>query len=389
MSKKKSVRVFVSFVTPFLYGMERSLIERFEILQPEIQSHFLMTYATFRLNLPVLDAVRKAGISYSFLNDRKDWQMLRKPRSILEAITVLRTLILANRDIFKSSIGEDIFYMPSLRTPYLAFLTILFYRLRKKAVVYGFHDSFNQHSRLLKLLGPLVSHYVFHSAYTQRQFELNNPWAVTRNSPIIPNIVKFVPSSTPSPLSSSSRAILFAGQIAKYKGADLLIEAFLQIKDSYPDVTLHFVGNPHKEFEDEFLKAINTPEAGGRINYWGYRNDVHDFLKSAYIFVQPSRPSLVNEAFGRGVIEAMAAGVPSVCFRSGALPEHVIHGVTGLICEDESASCLARHLQILIVDPMLRNTYAQQAQIRYREYYSPEIVRESWIAFFRSLRKQS
>jgi|GEM_PF-2913255 len=76
MADQKQVKVFVSFITPYLYGMERSIIQQSALLQPEIISHLFMTYTTQRLNLPVLDAVKTAGIPYSFLSDKTDWPML-------------------------------------------------------------------------------------------------------------------------------------------------------------------------------------------------------------------------------------------------------------------------------------------------------------------------
>jgi len=100
-------------------------------------------------------------------------------------------------------------------------------------------------------------------------------------------------------------------------------------------------------------------------------------------------PSLFAESFGRGVVEAMAAGVPSVCFRSGALPEHVIHEETGLICDQESSSCLAKQLSILLGDSSLRDNYAHRAHIRYENHYAPEKLKGRWVMFFQNLRRQN
>jgi len=388
MSDQKPMRIFVSLVTPFLYGMERSTIELFETLQPEVQSHFLLTYTTYRLDLPILRAVTKAQIPFSFLSDKKDWPTPRKPRSIMEGMAILRAIILGNRDTLRASRGSEMFFITSLRTPYSAFLAILAYWLRRKPVMYHWHDTLDKPSRLLRALGPLISHYVFVSEYTRARFEANNTWAITRNSPVIPNIIRYAPSSAPSPLPPNSRAILFVGQITRYKGVDLLIEAFLQIKADYPDITLHFIGTPHDDFRKYFFDAINDPECQGRITHWGYREDVDDFLKSAYILAQPSRPSLFAEAFGRSAVEAMAAGVPAICFRSGALPENVIHGETGLVCDEEDAKCLAHHIRTLLDDPSLRHRYAQQARTRYEKYYAPEILKAHWMTFLQSLRTE-
>lgn len=385
MKAQKPIKVFVTLVTPYLFGMERSVIQRFELLQPEIKAQFMLTYTVYRLKLPILSEIEKANISYSFLSDKNDWPTPRKPRSFTEAVSILKAILLSNRDTLLASGGKDIFYIPSLRAIYSVFFTILYYRLQRKPVVYGFHDTLDKPSRLLKLLGPLISNYVFHSQFTRNCFEQNNTWSIPRNSPTLPNVVRYMPSSTPSPLPEHSRTILFVGQIAPYKGADLLIEAFCKIKDDYPDVTLHFVGTPHNDYQDTFQTKINLPSNEHRIVHWGYRDDVHEFLKSAHIFVQPSRPSMFAEAFGRGVVEAMAAGVPSICFRCGALPEHVIHEVTGLICDDESSECLAEQLRKLLENTKLQEMYGEQARARYETIYAPDIVKSMWIEYFQGL----
>jgi glycosyltransferase involved in cell wall biosynthesis len=45
-------------------------------------------------------------------------------------------------------------------------------------------------------------------------------------------------------------------------------------------------------------------------------------------------PILWEEPFGMVMIEAMACGTPVVALRRGAVPEVVIDGVTGILCDD-------------------------------------------------------
>jgi len=386
MADQKQVKVFVSFITPYLYGMERSIIQQSALLQPEIISHLFMTYTTQRLNLPVLDAVKTAGIPYSFLSDKTDWPMLRKPRSFREALSIIRALILGSRDAFFASRGFDILYTPSLRSIYSLLPTLIAYRLLGKPTVYAFHDTLGKPSRLLQYIGPLVSHYIFYSNYTKSQFVAHNSWATMREMPVIPNVVTYNPTSAPSPLLSYPKSILYLGQIARYKGADLLIEAFRQISATYPTATLHFLGEPHTDFKSDFDSLISSADLAGRVVHWGYREDVHDFLKEAYIFVQPSRPSMFAESFGRGVVEAMAAGVPSVCFKSGALTEHVLDGETGLVCNDETAECLAANLHKLLDDEHLRDRLGSKAQERYQKHYAVDVIRQRWVTYFQGLK---
>ena len=45
-------------------------------------------------------------------------------------------------------------------------------------------------------------------------------------------------------------------------------------------------------------------------------------------------PILWDEPFGMVMIEAMACGTPVVALRRGAVPEVVVDGVTGILCDD-------------------------------------------------------
>ena len=62
---------------------------------------------------------------------------------------------------------------------------------------------------------------------------------------------------------------------------------------------------------------------------WLDRQQIESYLEAADLVVIPSR----WEAFGLVALEAMRAAKPILAFRSGALPEIVLDGVTGVLCE--------------------------------------------------------
>jgi glycosyltransferase involved in cell wall biosynthesis len=76
-------------------------------------------------------------------------------------------------------------------------------------------------------------------------------------------------------------------------------------------------------------------------------------------------------------MEAMAQGVPIVCFRSGAVQEIVLHEKTGWICEETSqqlAEGIARFLQ----DVGFRNACGESARERFNNSYSKPAVLAHW-----------
>ena len=81
----------------------------------------------------------------------------------------------------------------------------------------------------------------------------------------------------------------------------------------------------------------------------GWREDVADCFAAAAVHCCPSLPS-IRESFGLVVLEAKTAGIPSVVFRSGALPELVSHRTDGWVCDEPSAEALAAGLTYFLAD---------------------------------------
>jgi glycosyltransferase involved in cell wall biosynthesis len=73
------------------------------------------------------------------------------------------------------------------------------------------------------------------------------------------------------------------------------------------------------------------------------------------------------------VVEAMALGVPTACFRSGALQEIVLDGQTGILC-NESPAALQEGISRMLGDRDFRDRCGRNARTRYEQLYSREAV---------------
>jgi glycosyltransferase involved in cell wall biosynthesis len=109
----------------------------------------------------------------------------------------------------------------------------------------------------------------------------------------------------------NSNNIIFIANISsqwriRYKGLDLLLEAFILSLQSIPDLTLTIVG----EISPEIQESINIKyiEFTNKIIFPGHVVDIHNYFADSSLYIHPAR----GEAWGMTVAEAMLSGLPSI-----------------------------------------------------------------------------
>ncbi|MGH9049931.1 MAG: glycosyltransferase family 4 protein, partial [Acidimicrobiia bacterium] len=141
----------------------------------------------------------------------------------------------------------------------------------------------------------------------------------------------------------TTRYVLALGTIEPRKNLPTLVRAFDAVADDHRDVGL-VVAGPDGWDADAFASACASARHRSRIRRLGYLSepDRRDLVAGATLFAYPS----LYEGFGHPPLEAMAAGVPVVAARAGALPE--VLGDAALLIdprdEDELAAGLATAL---------------------------------------------
>jgi glycosyltransferase involved in cell wall biosynthesis len=100
-------------------------------------------------------------------------------------------------------------------------------------------------------------------------------------------------------------------------------------------------------------------------------HEVATFLRQSDVLVQSS---VWDEPFGIPAVEAMAAGLPVIASRSGALPEIVVDQTTGLLVEPNSAIALADAMIALIQEQTKARTFGSAGEARARALFSWDVV---------------
>jgi GalNAc-alpha-(1->4)-GalNAc-alpha-(1->3)-diNAcBac-PP-undecaprenol alpha-1,4-N-acetyl-D-galactosaminyltransferase len=167
---------------------------------------------------------------------------------------------------------------------------------------------------------------------------------------VIPNAIREIQiSNVPR-----KKIVLYVGRFAWEKGPERLIRAFAEIKNN-DDWTLHMAGEgPLLGKMKELTKTLSLAE---RVIFHGSVSDVDSLLSDASIYVMPS----VLEGFPNALCEAMAAGLPCVCFDSIPFEAILEHEESGLVIPDGDISALSDKIQQLMQEPELRESLGKKA----------------------------
>ena len=147
--------------------------------------------------------------------------------------------------------------------------------------------------------------------------------------------------------------ILFVGQINVTKGPQILIDAFERVAADFPQAKLVIAGRISDWEGDAWARDLrattlaNTSLAG-RVSFPGFVEDVPGLMASCHLVVIPT---LTEEPLANVVLESKQAGLASIIFPSGGLPETIEHAVDGFICRDNSIESLVDGLRFYLADP--------------------------------------
>jgi len=222
------------------------------------------------------------------------------------------------------------------------------------------------YSRFYRLaVEPFVDRIVCNSRFTER--ELHALGAGLTKSCVIANVSPRRDEVPPAADAREGTRAIFVGQLIPDKGLHVLLDAVATLVAEGSAVTLDVVGalerwepSSYAGYRETLLARVRRPGLAGRVRFLGAREDVPALLRRAGVHIAPSLPTL-REAFGLVVLEAKEASIPSIVFRSGALPDLVRHGVDGLVCEEPSASALGQALHYYLVDADARERHGAAA----------------------------
>lgn len=280
---------------------------------------------------PAVDAARRlAGVAVR-IGGRH-----RLPRSGVEAAGFFLTAPVAVARTRRAirSIAPDLVWLNSMYTPWAAVAAAM----AGCPVVWHLHEhglAQPAGSMMAALMGVTATRLVVVSESLATDYRRYR-WLKDRVTTVLNPLLKEMEAVSYPP--AGPFTVGYIGQLEPIKRVTDLVSAVVRLKGV--DAVIVGEGKAGAALE----AGVRETGLGGRVEFLGYRDDVEPQLRRFHCVAIPG----TRESFGLVGLEAMAAGVPIVAARAGALPE--VLGNAALFHEPGDPEHLAEQIERLRAD---------------------------------------
>jgi glycosyltransferase involved in cell wall biosynthesis len=163
------------------------------------------------------------------------------------------------------------------------------------------------------------------------------------------------------------QVVLYVGRLAEEKGVDRLLAVWAAMPPGGGAVLLIVGDGPLREDLEAMVRHLRLQAS---VRFLGPQADVSKFYSMADLFVLPSR----SEGMSNALLEAMAAGVPSVASDVGGNRDVIDDDESGFLVDWEDTVACADLLKALLADSHRCQTVGEAAKRRVREFALPRVA---------------
>lgn len=361
-----------------LFGQERGNIEALAALKDEgCEVLCLISDAPWNTDIP--RALDERGLRWL----KVPYVQFRIRGNLLNAIRQPATFVRANIAALRANRRFRATHFHSMNPSYVLNFWMLLMLFRKTPLIYRAGDeppTVRRWRMFWKSAASRVTRFVAISEFIRTALISDG---VSRGC--IELIYNRPPTRIPPAGSDRLEAdFVYVGQILEEKGVGLLVRAFETLAGDFPEARLLVVGRIHEVWHgDAWARRLqrDVGENGkirDRVVFAGFREDIPHVLEGSGVLVAPS---LINEALGNVVLEAKKAGIPSIVFPRGGLPELIENEVDGLVCRAADVDALVEAMRRYLDAPGLAAKHGAAAR-RSLERFAVDQFAKRWLSVY-------
>jgi rhamnosyl/mannosyltransferase len=257
---------------------------------------------------------------------------------------------------------------------------------RDRPYVVTYHSDVVRQARILQLYKPLLRRFLRGASRilpTSENYVKRSPYlrAFAEKCTVVPLSVDADRFHHAKPLIEPATVptLLFVGRHRYYKGVDDLLRALVDL----PARLLIGGDGPMRGIWERLAADL---QIDNRVRFLGNIEEeaLPGLYASADIFVLPANSRA--EAFGKVLLEAMAASLPCVTTELGTGTSFVVqHGRSGLVVAPGQPAALAEAIGRLLVDAELRREFGQCGRERVVREFTTETMTARVEAVYKSV----
>ena len=179
--------------------------------------------------------------------------------------------------------------------------------------------------------------------------------------------------------------IVMIGRITSLKGHPYFLKAMARVIHQLPSAKIQIIGDaPAKKqvYKDELILLTKRLGISKQVEFMGNRRDIPELLSKADCLVLST---ITQEAFGRVIIEAQAAGVPVVATRVGGVTEIIEHEKTGLLVLPKEIEAMGDAVLRILNNPEFSAGLVVEARKKIEARYTLAQMADATIAVYKEL----
>ncbi len=166
--------------------------------------------------------------------------------------------------------------------------------------------------------------------------------------------------------------VVIVGRLTPLKGHTFFLRAMAKVARVMPNIRIWVIGDApaaKQSYKSELQVLTRRLGLQDRVEFLGNRKDVAQLLAQADVFVLST---VIQEAFGRVILEAQAEGVPVVDTSVGGVVDIIDDGKTGLLVLPKDPDGMARAVVRVLNDKKFAAQLVDAARQKLREQFTLE-----------------
>lgn len=251
--------------------------------------------------------------------------------------------------------------------------------LAERADPATFCNTSEKNRKIFEKYYPLADGYIFQTEDARNYYKTQG--INIENSVVIPNAInpEFI---RPQYRGERRKVIVGAGRLTKQKNFSLLIRAFSEISEDFPEYELEIYGDG--PLKNDLINEAKELGVNEKVKLLGYVENLGDKIQDATMFVLSSD----FEGMPNALMEAMALGLPviSTDCPAGGSKYLIENGNNGLLVSVNDINTLKKAMGDLLANSEFRNELGKNARL-VCEKLEPRKIYSKWEKNIRKMGK--